>query len=259
MKGIVPTISNLNWKYVSTEFFIVVAGILAAFTWDAWWDRRREETRVVVYLEQIVAELRESEADLQLATGRMRVQVIAAAQLSRASYAVTPPSEDELRQWMSTNMYYHTADITMGTLRAMVTSGDINLLPDQQLRTKLSVIVDRVADYQDWARAQITEWLLPAWHDMHAFVKFPALQFELTPQDSVAARAARDSTYLLPAGARIQAFPFNLTRELRNPAFHDVMLDTYVARVDLLNQTEAVLGDLAELRRGIEAWLLDRR
>lgn len=259
IRRIVQALRLFDWKYVLIEFAIVVAGILAAFAWNAYWERRTDNQLAHEYLEQIVVELKASEADLESVTASMRRRVFAAAQLSRASFSAKPPSEDELRRWMLTNMAYETPNITIGTLRTMVQSGDINLITEREFKTQLSVTADRVAAYDLWWRTQITEWILPAWHDIQPFALFTALQLEITLPDSVTARAKRDTTYLLPDEPRIQSFPVNLTAELRNRDFHDVVLDTYVARRDLLNRTLNIRNELSTLREDLEAWLLNHQ
>jgi hypothetical protein len=259
MTGIRTAVGNLDWRFLVAEFLIVVVGILAAFAWDGWWERRGAEAAVVIYLDQIAAELLQSEAELEGAIASTRRQLIAAAHLTRAAFAGEPPAESELRTWADQNSYYTRPVLTMGTARAMVSTGDISLVPDRGLRTRLVSAVDAMEEYQAWSRNQITQWLLPAWHEFHPFVLWTALQLELTSPDSIDARARVDSTYMLPPGERVQPFPVDIASHVRDPGFHAVMLDTYVARNDLLNSTEALLSEFRSLRVDIERWLEERR
>lgn len=255
LQRIIIALRNLNWKYVLIEFAIVVAGILAAFAWNSFWTKRSNQQLAHEYLTQITAELEASEMDLEAQVTSMQQKVHAAAQLCRASFSITPPSEDQLRRWMMLNLYYDTPNITVATLRSMVENGDINLIAERELKTHLSAMTDKVAAYEAWRSMQITEWVLPAWHDMQPFAMFTALQLELTNPDSVTARALRDTSYLLPIKPRKQAFPVNLTAELDNPEFHNVMLDTYIARYDMLNRTITIKEAIAKLRDEINTWL----
>ena len=255
IQRLIRAIREFNWKYVLIEFVIVVAGILSAFAWNSWWERRNQESRATAYLEQILAELQDSEADLEQVISSMQKRLHAAAQLSRASFTTDPPSESQLREWFFTNMFYETPSITSGTLRAMISSGDIHLIQDQKLKTKLSSTADLVTAYENWSRDQVTEWLLPAWHDMHPYARFTALQMEMLHPDSVTAYALKDSMYLLPVAPRIQPFPIQLTRDLSDPAFHDLVLDVYVARWDLLQHTEELKKTIVQLRINITNWL----
>lgn len=244
-----------DWKYLLVEFLIVVAGILAAFAWNSYWSQRDDLHLVQEYMVQITAELESSEADLDQKLTSMEQKVYAAAQLSRASYTTSPPTEDQLRQWMLSNMSYETPNITLATLQSMVENGDINLIPQRELKTHLSATMANVAGYEAWWKTQVTEWILPAWHDLQKFSFYSALLLELTPPDTLTAIALRDSTFMLPPDSRKQTFPIDLSSALDNPDFHDVILDTYVARRDLLNRTINIKEELSALRQEINTWL----
>ena len=255
LQRIIIALRTFNWKYVLIEFAIIMAGILAAFAWDSYWSKRSKQLLAHDYLEQIAVELEASESDLEAKIASMQQKVHAAAQLCRASFSITPPGEDQLRRWMLLNMSYETPNITVATLRSMVENGDINLIAERELKTHLSVMTDKVATYEAWRRTQIAEWLLPAWHEMQPFAMYTALQLELIAPDSVTAKALRDTSYLLPAEPRKQAFPINLTGELDNPEFHNVMLDTYVARNDMLSRTISIKKAITNLREEINELL----
>ena len=250
---------RLHWRAAILEILIVFVGVVVALGADAWWDRRQDEARAVAYLEQIAGELAESESELEEVIGGMRRQVVAASQLTRAAYAAEPPTEAELRDWAFTNSYYVLPVLTMGTAQALVSTGDVRLVPDREMRTRLVSTVNAIDDYYAWSRNQVTEWFLPAWHEYHSFFLWTALVFERTPPDSIDARARADSTYPLPPGERVQPFSLDIRSQVRDPDFHAVMFDTHMSRNDLLRHTVKIRDELVALREEIEGWLGDRQ
>lgn len=254
MMRIVAGLKTMKWGSLLMEFIVVVVGILTAFAWESYWDRRQEHAHVTNLLTQIRIELAQTEATLEAAEREMVHQTTAAAGLTRASLAITPPGEEQLRQWLNSNMVYTRPKLTLATLRATIMTGDLSLIQDQALRTKLSLMLERAEEYEAQLRDQVVEWLLPAWHEMHAYARWTSLQIETRPAAELDSLARADSMSFVPL-LRRQPFPVELSRHLDDPAFHDLMMDTWAARDDLLSWTRVITQEVRDTQAAIDAWM----
>lgn len=54
----------VGWRNALREFVVIMAGVLAAFAAQAWWEDHQERTRERDYLHQLLADTRENERRL---------------------------------------------------------------------------------------------------------------------------------------------------------------------------------------------------
>lgn len=146
--------SSWRWsvRWFLAEFFVVLTGILVALVLNAWWESRQAAQREQTYLDIIAAELRATEADLQAEIAASERLFTRAQSLVSAFYAVQEPSPDSLFAWWRMN--HRDPQPTLGTLRALIDTGDLRLIQDDTLRTVLVRMGERSRYYD----ARLRKW-----------------------------------------------------------------------------------------------------
>ncbi|HUG98947.1 MAG TPA: hypothetical protein VMQ83_07205 [Gammaproteobacteria bacterium] len=133
--------SQGNWKrsvrWFAAEFLVVVTGILVALALNAWWQDRQDAAREQVYLQQLATDLRTNEqlADVMLEYMNERIRL--GGLLSEAIRARPLPSQDVMNVWLHEFLGVAPLYPRMGTVQALIETGDLNLIDDAALRTAI--------------------------------------------------------------------------------------------------------------------------
>ncbi len=157
--------SRIPWARFLVEAALIVASILLAFGIDAWWGGyrdRSEEGRVLLGLE---SEFREHVGTLDRTIERSN------ATLRRLRYLLdgemggageTPADSLDMALWDV--MLAPTFDPGSGTRDALITSGRLELIRNEELRDQLSAwqgVVDELRDNQFAVRSYVVDTLVP--------------------------------------------------------------------------------------------------
>lgn len=126
------------WRRLAAEFVVIVIGVLVALGVDAARDAREEQVRATAYLRQLRADLAATE---DLLAEAISVDERARDGADRAIQALNsyrlPPS-DSLPAWVAaatnTSASFYP---TMGTITALVESGELRLVRDDHLRKRV--------------------------------------------------------------------------------------------------------------------------
>lgn len=125
-------------RRLAADFVIIVVGVLVALGVDAAWEAREERVRKAAYLGQLRADL---SATADTLVEMIKVDSVARERADRALEALNstrlPPS-DSLATWIlaatsSSASFYPT----MGTVTALVESGELSLVGDESLRREI--------------------------------------------------------------------------------------------------------------------------
>lgn len=128
-----------NWVSVVLELVVVVVGIFLGLQADAWNEARRDRVRERAHLEQIYAELKTdvdelrelSDSQTELASDLM----FAIGIVKRGKIA---PDEVERFKWaIMLAVRYPPATIQRAGYDTLIASGDLSILQDPELRTRL--------------------------------------------------------------------------------------------------------------------------
>lgn len=147
------------------EVGVIVVSILLAFSLDAWWEERQRDAEAEDLVRALQVEFEDAESELE----RVRLrhdQVVTAAdevllQLRREEEASAAVPASTLASLLLTP----TTDPPRGTLDALLASGDLGLIRDEQLRGRLADWPAALSDYQEEeqaARSFVLEELVPA-------------------------------------------------------------------------------------------------
>lgn len=114
---------------LAMELVVVVVGVLIALAADSWWADRFERQRVDAYLVALQGDMAQAETDLGLAASTLAAHAADVATFLTILESPIPAPD-------STTVPYHTLTggggrffLPTGMLDALLTTGDINLLP----------------------------------------------------------------------------------------------------------------------------------
>ncbi|GAB5518900.1 MAG: hypothetical protein RhofKO_11510 [Rhodothermales bacterium] len=131
-----------NWFAVALEIVIVVLGVVIGFQVTSWGQDRADRAREQTYLSEIRRDLIETETSLQEAIEVIGFTSDATSSLIRAAYVPDTVNRDSLALWLFEAQYLGIPTYRMGTARALVETGDLQLIRDDSTRTALSRLVD---------------------------------------------------------------------------------------------------------------------
>jgi hypothetical protein len=135
MEGNMPLRSgqSLNWKPVIGQLALIVGGVLIALAVDSWWGNRQERHEERAYLEQLLADLRETESRLENSIdGDVGMLDRVSRVLDRALNGPLPPPDS-----LDLPTGYNQFRPLTGTAMALVQGGDIQLLRNDSIRFRL--------------------------------------------------------------------------------------------------------------------------
>ena len=123
------------WRRLAAEFVVIVAGVLVALAVDAARSSREDHARAAAYLGQLRLDLSATSAALASAMAVEEGARNGADRLIQALNASSLPSSDSLKVWIaaatnSSASFYPT----MGTVTALIESGELRLIRDEDIR-----------------------------------------------------------------------------------------------------------------------------
>lgn len=129
---------RIRWNRAFREIGFIVVGVLIALTGNSWWQHRQDRTSERTYLRQLLADTRANEALLAAAISEDSVTQWHNAEQLRALQRASAPPDSVLEHWMSSpNGMYSDPRPRLGTLTALLQTGDVRLLRDDSLRSRL--------------------------------------------------------------------------------------------------------------------------
>ena len=144
----------LPWTRILAEGFAIVVGILLAFSIDAWWQQRSDLEKARVLMQGLQADFESSQRHLEMwLAGNIRIRKALTDFLAEIHSTV-----DEIDSilvdavhlaWLAAAVGTPTYNPTESTLRAAISSGQIELLLDVKLRNLLAVWGQQVDDTRE--------------------------------------------------------------------------------------------------------------
>ena len=121
------------------EFAVIVVSILAAFGLEAWWDDRVQLRETRAQLEILRLEFSATRRDL--ATLRETLESLGlqvAALLPHIAPQATPLPMDSLNTMIDRTFRGATVELGMGSVEALLASGELASIPDNELKALLA-------------------------------------------------------------------------------------------------------------------------
>ena len=122
----------------AVEVFIIVVGIGLALSADAWWDDLQQDKRVRQHLTSLVRDFEQMSARADSSLTTATTAVAAGKKLQAAFNPGGPPLEpDSALAWVSRLLTYEVFSPGVGGYEALVASGDLEHLGNQELKRNL--------------------------------------------------------------------------------------------------------------------------
>lgn len=127
---------KIDWKYTFGEIIIVIIGISIAFGLNNWWASRKDAELEQEYLQNIQLDLKEDLEHLKASSAQFKTKLQIIEQLRPHLYAEIPRKDSVVQK------FFQLLDLikffpNKGTYNALLNSGDLNLIRDFDLRTRL--------------------------------------------------------------------------------------------------------------------------
>ncbi|MCK5148537.1 hypothetical protein KAR48_17410 [bacterium] len=129
---------NSNAQKAVIEFLVIVLSIIIAFSLDNWGENRRKNIRELQYLQQLNLDFKENERQLLgvLEQDQIRFEYSEKI-LSLLKEEPEASHKDSLARWIPFILSYSMYIPITGTYDAMLSSGDINLIRNIEVRTNI--------------------------------------------------------------------------------------------------------------------------
>ena len=242
-----------NWFAVGLEVVIVIVGVIIGFQVTAWGQARSNADREEILLRQVIADLDETERMVRDVAARIAIKDRANAQLIRAFSSSMVPPADSILQWRYDADTYYAATPTIGSLEALVSSGDLVLIRDPALRSALTAYLDltkrRIQSHYRWE-----DWFINGGQRADNRFDFAEIVRGARSAQSLDSLAAADPLFTDRPGDRT-AFPFDPTEMIRDREMYGALRAMNAARKAMRTSRTRMLDSSVELREQIEAYL----
>jgi hypothetical protein len=134
-----PGSQNIPWSRVLVEGTAIVAGILLAFSIDAWWDDRQERASDIARLQGVLEELRSHEILLSEAIAAHQATVDLGYELFELLASGQSPAEKARTAEVMDLMYnFYRINAPFGSLETAVSSGTIARMKNVDLASAVA-------------------------------------------------------------------------------------------------------------------------
>ena len=125
---------RIPWLRVFVEGTVIVVSILLAFGIDAWWQRQQDAERALEYVRALRADMQAAVLQLDSAIAASVGQQAATNRVLELVRDTGPVADSSVSGEIDIG---GEAMIPMGTLTALVETGDVGLLEDERLRATI--------------------------------------------------------------------------------------------------------------------------
>jgi len=149
--------SRSQWFFA--ELIIIVSGVLIALAIDEFRGKREDAELELRYLEQLISDLRTAEDQITEAAAGFAAPERAGQRLLAAFEDGKPVTLQDAGQWLSEMRYFSTPIPVLGTLEALISTGDLRLIKNPDTRSGITQYlsstqnrIDRYDRYEELSR-----------------------------------------------------------------------------------------------------------
>lgn len=218
------SLRTLPWARIVAEGVVIVLSILFAFSIDAWWDGRADRLREDAYLDMLAADLRATLDNNTLFGTRADSTDRALAKLVRAWYRPDLPPDDSIAEWYLQGTGAWVVQPSLGTVQALVSTGDLELIRSQELRAAILEYRTVMTAFEAFEQSGWERFLASR---AELYRQVPRVSVLLT-RLSVAERdsiVASDEFTTIPAGRLRSLRPPDFVSLVRDPVLHGIRHD----------------------------------
>lgn len=246
-----------DWRRGATwfgaEFLVVVTGVLVALALNAWWAGVQDRSKEQFYLRQLVSDLSETERTSVQKDRFMAPFESAPRRLAQAYFLADLPPRDSIVAWASVAPVHDPMSPVLGTVEAMVTTGDIGLVQDDSLRIAIVSYLDRtrsnIRSYHEWQQLLLEH---TSAYGVHAPVA-EVFAEQIGPAALDSLDRADVWRALVPPGVEVE--PFDAAAFVRDQRTQRLMVNIVATKDNMRLYREAFRSDAEVLRARVEAAL----
>ena len=231
---------------LAIEGLVIVVSILMAFGIEAWWASAQDREREVAYLEQLESDLEGTLQNNARFSALAEASEAATAKLFRSYYEASPPDPDSVEAWW-TELGSWVVQPRLGTVQALVATGDLELIRDDSLRVAISSYLTEMIAFEGF-EARGSELAGDAREGLTRFVDPVALEIgslSMAQRDSI---AQADVWSPFPTGQLRDLQSVDLITVVRNDEVHRLF--------GLMRQAQGVMRTFRNLMRAQSESLL---
>lgn len=121
------------------EFAVIVLGVVCALAAQAWWESRQEAEREQGSVKQLVADTEENQRRLAWALEQDGKSLAAASRMMDVFEGRdTAATQAQVAQWVGEAASSSEFRAVTGTFRSLIGTGDLRLLRDEKLRSRIA-------------------------------------------------------------------------------------------------------------------------
>ncbi len=150
-------------KWFLGEFFVVVAGVLVAFILNSWWMSIKDANKEQTYLVQIYEDINSTIDQVKEAEEEQRAITHAASMLMALTYSTQLPPDSVISAYIWRSMAFAPTSRVSATLSSLVSTGDLQLIKNDSLRSVLGDLVSDLNAYTTTNDHMAFWWLIPAY------------------------------------------------------------------------------------------------
>jgi hypothetical protein len=134
-------------RWFFAEFIVIIVGVLVALAIDEWRGTLQDEEREQEYLAQLAADLQATE-DMFVAAAELNAPwERAARQLAEIFERGGPADAETVRQLLADARAFNNPVPVLGTAEALVSTGDLRLIRNPNVRSEITRYLSRMRDY----------------------------------------------------------------------------------------------------------------
>jgi len=167
-------IANIKIPKAVIEFLVILLSILIAFSLDSWGENRKQRARENQYLSQLDIDFKENMRQLMgsIEKGINKIEKTEKI-LDLLKLDPRPSHVDSLKKWIPYITNYSINIPITGTYEAMISSGDINLITNDSIRTQLihfAGLIDELKTHEQ----RFMDWMIDLFNSAAADEFFTA-------------------------------------------------------------------------------------
>ncbi len=251
---ITVAIKEQNWFTVALEVVIVVMGVLIAFQISAWGQRSSDRAKEQSYLLQLAQDLRQTQATILVNNASMKSIDGANSKLLHAYLQPGQPSADSIATWFLASMWYRPLTPVTATAEALIASGDISLIQNDVLRSKITAYVPVILDRVESTNNDISKWWDQVVSVANRYDIADMFMTTVTASEIDSASNA-DPYYRLPVGNRVSRFPVDHQAMLNDRQAYNSIRSMLDFKGGMARNRRMVLEPTVELLALLEAEL----
>lgn len=241
-----------NWLAAGIELGIVVLGVVIGFQITAWGETRSNRAKEETYLHQLVADLQETERRFAEAERRVAFADEGRTRLFHTFWTPDASPGDSVLYWADVSAFYVDPRSVLGTVTALLSTGDLNLIRDPSIRSAITGFAEAEERYAELNRDNVQVILA---NSRRIWERLDILEgtFNLKSRAEMDSLARAIDVWYYPADAERSAFSNDVPAFLGSREAYGIVMSLFDAGADMKRSRRQRIEDVRALRAQVQA------